>query len=301
MRQIGREALTYTIMSTGLNCPRAMKYRFEQGLERRVRREALVIGSAFHEGLEASSPTAAARYLGNHTDLWGENEADDLRKTQATVYGMVKGALEHWGTVDQWTERNQEIKFDLPLINPSTGWPSRSFTLRGKIDEVSRDSRGKWWLVEYKTASQMPAYSYVDRLYLDTQVTTYFYAAQRYLGIELAGILYRVVRKPSIRQTKKETVDDYCKRVIKDYAKRPEFYFYEEQMIRSQGDLKEFEQRLWNISQLFLFYRRNNIWPMNTSRCAEWGGCDYIPLCRREEDADLLYVKRESRTPELEG
>lgn len=275
-----------------------MKYRFEDGLERRVRPEALVIGSAFHRGMEAREPLAGAQYLDNHTEIWGDNDVHALKKAKYIVYSMVQGALKYWDF--DWKNSHTEIKFDLPIMNPATGYPSRTFRLRGKTDEVSQDRRGKWWLVEYKTAGQLPSYAYVDRLYLDTQVTTYFYAAQKHLGIELEGVLYRVARKPSIRQKQTETVDEYCKRLVEDYKKRPEFYFYEEQMIRSQEDLSEFEQHLWNVTQLFMFYRRNDIWPMNTSRCAEWGGCDFLPLCKREEDAKLLYVERESRTPELE-
>jgi len=292
-----REPLTNTMRNVGLDCPRKMYYMIERGLRRRTMSEAIYIGSAFHRGMEERSAEAALELFEGIFPA-SQVEADELETKKAIVSAMVAGALDYWW--QQWESRYGELQFEVPIINPRTGYPSQTYYLAGKIDEVVQDEEGLWWLVEYKTSGQTPTESFVKRLYLDTQITTYFYAAQKMLGIKLAGVIYRVARKPSIRQRKNETVWQFIDRLHDDYQNRPEFYFYEEQLYRDQSDLDEFEREMWAITQQFLFFRRTDTWPRNTSKCGDWGGCPYMPLCMGEPDALELF-EQVGPNPELDS
>jgi len=294
-----REPLTYSLMSLLLNCPRAYYYRTVLGYERR-KTETLELGTAFHKGIEEGSPSAAVDYLEEEANIYDQYQQNELIVLKAIAHGMVAGALKYWDHESE--ESIPEGEFAIPIINPASGHPSRKYYLTGKWDEVKKVD-GRWRLTEYKTMGQTPNEAFADKLLLDTQITLYWYAAQRYNDIDIEEIQYRVARKPSIRQRKDETIRDYASRIIEDYRLRPEFYFYEETIYRTSEDLEEFERHLWSTVQLLNTLERGEFWPQNTSRCHLWYGkaCDYMPLCLQEEDAKYLYEQSGDRTPELEG
>lgn len=290
------ELWTYSSMSTRMNCPRKGHYRYDLRLAPVVQHKARPIGSAFHRGIETGSTAEALalfdRVMPRPND---QTQADQWANDRAVVEGMTTGALETW---TRHAGGQREVQFRVPLVNPDTGRPSRSFMLAGKIDGIV-DVGGQWVLEEYKSASQMNK-MYVDRLELDTQVTMYAYAAQRQWGIEIAAVLYRVARKPSIKQTQKETAAQYRERLIADYASRRDFYFFEFDLQRSQESLAEFERDLWVQTQRYLADRRAGFHPRNTSMCTQYGGCDYMPLCLGRPGAQDLYTIRAPHSELLE-
>jgi len=290
------EILTHTRIQTRKNCPKMDYWRNIRGLVPIVKKKSLNIGGAFHKGMETRSVEKAVTYLRNQL-LYPQDqqEADELEIAAATVEAMVSGALEKWPAFERG---HRELKFEIPVMNPKTNSSSRSFRLGGKTDELVQLDDGTWWIVEYKTASQI-GQAYVDRLDLDSQITTYIYGLQRHLDIMISGVFYRVVRKPSIRQNKNETLDQFRQRIIRDYQERKDFYFYEFQLYRSQADLDEFEKELWAFTQEYLFAKRSGVHWKNTSKCTKFGGCPYMPLCRGVEGAENMF-RSEKLNPELE-
>lgn len=288
------EILTHTRIQTRKNCPKADYWRNIRRLVPIQKKQSLNIGGAFHVGMETRSVEMALAYLEKQVHTFDQADIDELETAKVIVEAMVRGALETWPAFENG---KRELKFEIPIINPETGAPSRSFRLAGKTDELVQLDDGSWWIVEYKTASQI-GQAYIDRLDLDTQITTYIYGLQRYLGIHISGVFYRVVRKPSIRQNKKESLEQFRRRIIEDYQTRKDFYFTELKLYRSQEDLKAFEEELWGFCQEYLFAKRTGIHYKNTSRCTELGGCPYMPLCRGVEGAELMY-KFQAVNPEL--
>ncbi len=282
------ELLTHSEMQTRLACPQKWHFRYVEQIVPAVRPTALSIGSALHRSMETGR-------VEDGLALWDrkapapadQSEADRQANDRATVEAMSAGALARW-TRNQGGRR--EVQFRVPVINPATGAVSRSFTLAGKVDAIV-DVGGEWYIEEYKTGSQINSL-YVDRLELDTQITLYMYAAQRMWGITLAGVIYRVARKPSIRQKEKETAAQFRDRLVADYAARPEFYFFEFDLRRAQADLAHFERDLWTETQRMLVDRRLGYHPRNTSWCTQFGGCPYLPICAHRPDAETRYVVR---------
>lgn len=146
--------------------------------------------------------------------------------------------------------------------------------------------------MEYKTASQINK-GYFDRVSLDEQITLYMYAYREKFGVKPEGVIYRVLKKPTIRQTKKESLEQFCNRLEQDYVDRPDFYFFEQKYYRSENDLKQFEKELWAFTQQYLYEKRNDINCKNASRCLDFGQCEYMPICLGEADLELDYVKKE--------
>ena len=285
------ELLTYSAMGQFKNCRKAFYYRNVLSIVPRIEKESRGIGSAVHKGIETGSIEEALRLFDNIFPS-DQEEADKLEINKAIVHAMLEGYFNLYGSgFPEAEERYPEFKFKIPIVNPKTKAKSKSFMLAGKVDDLIK-TNNEWWLVEYKTAGTVDK-SYIDKLMLDTQITTYIYAIQKFFNIKISGVIYRILRKPSIRQTKKETVSQFIDRLMQDYKDRPEFYFYEEKLYRSQEDLNEFEAELWDITQDLLKCRKEGLWYKNTSRCKDWGKCEYIPLCACQPDAIELFKEKE--------
>ena len=270
------------------NCPKCEYLRYEEKLVPVLRKESLGLGSAVHKGLETRSIDEALK-LFDESVINSQEEMDKLEINKAIVSAMLTG---YFAKFKPFTECKAELQFDIPILNPLTRRTSHSFRLQGKIDALAKEN-GLWWLVEYKTAGQINQ-GYFERLELDEQITTYVYAAQRQFRIPIVGIIYRVIKKTSIRRTQKETIEQFCQRLEKDYIDRPEFYFFEQQLYRSQNDLKQYENELWQFTQQLLYEKRNGINYRNSGRCLDWGRCQYMPICCNEADWELRYEIQEA-------
>jgi hypothetical protein len=273
--------LTNSKQSCFKNCRRAYQERFEKLRVLKAGNKNQRLGTAAHKYLETGDlAQALAVFDGVYPN--SQEEQNALDNDKAVIVAIAESYPAYMAPIPNLSP---EVQFQVPIINPATGAHSKSFVLAGKVDGTGDDPNGIW-LVEYKTAGQLDK-DYVDKLTLDAQITTYSYGLQRYLGKPVLGTIYRVIRKPSIRQTQKENALQFQNRIIEDYKTRPEFYFHEFKLYRDQADLEAYEEELWQLTQDILNCRLTGRWYKNTSRCADWGRCAYMPLCLGQQANDL--------------
>lgn len=298
--------LTHSSMSTYRDCRRKYYFRYILGLVPSQEKASLRLGSAFHKGVElyyqgkdlqACIYGAGQLFQDADTTGWTESDYEEMDKQAAILEGMLRGYALRLNDREEFQEVIPEREFLNPIINPATGASTPRFQHAGKADGLFKRD-GQWWLREFKTASSIDK-GYVDRLKLDTQITSYMEALQADMGITIAGIIYTVVKKPSIKQTQKETPAQYCERVIADYQDRLDFYFWQEQFYRNQNDLVEWQYERWDIQKDIAESMRTERWYRNTSSCGQYGGCAYMPLCCQGEQMIHLY-KQEPPHRELE-
>lgn len=284
------EILTYSRIKARKNCPMAEHLRYTKQLVSKFRKPSLDIGTAVHKGLETGSIEKALKtFVKPDVYPTTQAEADQLETNRALVTAMLTGYLARYEPFDSEKTQN-EIKFDIPIINPKTKATSKSFTFQGKVDALTIID-GQYWLVEYKTSGKVDN-NYFERLEIDDQITSYIYALQRTMNIKIAGVIYRVIKKPGIKQTQKETLAQYHERLLKDYQERPDFYYFESKFYRSQEDLAKFENDLWYFTQQLLYEKRQDINTRNASRCMDFGTCTYFPICTNQVDAELLFTTK---------
>ena len=279
--------LTHSSLTDFKNCRRKFYYRNSLMLAPRLRKTSLSLGSAVHRGIETRSIEEALQTLDGVFPS-SQEESDSIETMKVTCQAMLEGYFTQY---EAFENARAEIQFSLPIINPLTRHKSISFLLQGKADGLAKID-GKNWLVEYKTAGMIDK-NYIDKLNLDSQIITYIYALQRFLNLKIEGVIYRILRKPTIRQKKTETAIQYQDRLIQDYKDRPEFYFHEEILYRNQDDLVEFEKELWAFTQDMLYCQRNDGFYKNTGRCSDYGLCSYSSLCLKQPDAMELFEHRE--------
>jgi hypothetical protein len=289
------ELLTTSRMRCFKTCRKQHWYSYELGIRPAVDRVELRFGTAMHaaiELLESQGLDAAEAWL-NST----ETTLDPYYATTATA--LIRAYALHWANHLLHIEPYlAEYEFKLPLINPDTGAPSRTFQLAGKIDLIGATDDGRRVLRETKTTGETPDDKYWLKLLIDPQVTLYWLAA---IALDLTPdtIIYDVVRKPSMRpamatpiearkykkdgtlyanqRERNETPDEWRDRLQADVMERPEFYLARREIPRLESDLDLFRHEVWDIAKDLRQAQLTGRWYRSPGMACDW--CPYQGLC----------------------
>jgi len=275
-------AITQSEMVTFSRCEQLHKFRYLELLRPMLQGANLEMGTAIHLGLERKSPEAARSHIEeNSKGLILREDAERAQVSAGIVEIMVRGALEEWS---DWPDQ-AEVKFHLPFRNPATGRSSRTHAYSGMMDGLSHDA--VW---EYKSSSRVDA-SYIDRLDVDFQISAYLEAASIRSGRFIRKMIYRILRKPTMKRRKGDTVEDYIKRMEEDYAKRPEFYYFEEIITRTEAEMDLWRKEAWEIHKRILYTENGGLPVRNTESCVgRFGRCAFLDLCCKHVTRDAYRV-----------
>lgn len=321
------EPLTQSKYRTYRDCPRRFYLRHEAKLEPKASKRGLRRGAVFGHALFAVSRAADAqgesgvdirRIITEQVSKEYEavipdsqKEADELELERVKLVEIAIGYIRRYGI-----DKRLEVIYHLPLRNPATGASSRTFHSAGKIDGVVPLGGQHARVIENKLMTSIQK-AMLDKLPLDTQITEYVDAlAQKGWTAEVS---YRHTRFPGINpnppkeyKTKPnypgETLDEFGSRLAGDIEARQDFYFDEQIVAFDMAMLEDHRHERWRTSQDIVHSRYGlkrglplaQAFPRNSSHCADWGGCVFIPLCTGMEGAEGLYEVGED-SPELEG
>ena len=263
-------------------------------------------GSVFHQCLRcwhADSHLSQVLDLIDRTYPNRAGDNDQLRDWHLAT-AMMRAYAERYHT-EGFEVVALEKGFEGPIINPETGAASRSFTLAGKVDGIIRLG-DEHLILEHKTAGSLDG-GYIERLWSDFQTTLYAHYVEKVMGVRVAGVLYNVIAKARLQQSQGETEEEFKARRAaliaksktgKSSAQRrlPESdeafqdrlaekyldpgMFHRESLIISRDRFRALQSHLWQMTQLFLYFRRRGDWPQNPSHCFRYGRpCAYHPLC----------------------
>jgi len=148
---------------------------------------ALQRGTHFHTMLELHyrhRGEAALEYLSTVED-------NDQRELLAWIYS---GYCSKWGEDLGWEVIDVERWIEVPLAD--------DVVLRGKIDLIARDEKGRVWIWDHKTSQYLPKAREHD---LDDQLTVYLWAL-REEGMDVRGAIYNACRtnRPKSKEPKLE-------------------------------------------------------------------------------------------------
>jgi len=218
--------LTYSRLRRAKSCLRKHFLLYELALKPEREAAPLRMGAAFHKGQELAARLpadeailqAVADYDAGPPLDFDEEQAHGWWIERETVARLLAGHFWRWSEMERqmeviWTEKT----FEIPLVNPETGQPSRTWLLAGKRDKVVRLPDGRLAIVEYKTTSSDLARDgdYWKRLVIDSQVSLYWLSAlDDGLGVET--VLYDVTRKPTIRPREVAVTGESGKKIVMD-------------------------------------------------------------------------------------
>lgn len=204
--------LTNSELREARACLRRHKYKYR--LRRRPRKvaEPLTFGTLFHAGQEALWPcdgsdeeklAAAIGAIRAKAIAAAANGEHVNEYTLVTLEELTLAYVARWSGSDLRAV-SIEQSFELPLINPETGAPSRTFRLGGKYDGIVIDSNGRLHVLEHKTTTsdlEFGSLYWAKVKSLDTQVSHYI-AGAKAAGFDVEDCIYDVIRKPGIKPLK---------------------------------------------------------------------------------------------------
>lgn len=263
---------SHSKISTFMACPKKYDYIYNQKLKPIGHKEPLILGSAVHKGIEYGDPIKAVEYLNSI-----ENEASEQNETLKVIAeAMVTGYLKLFGRRDI---KKREMIVDVPIGDGDY--------LYGIVDEIEQQD-DLLFICDIKTTSSIG-----DPLKYKDQLLKYYYAAKKQ-GFDVDGIKVRMIKKPGIRQKKNETIEQFRSRILDEYLNLPEKYYKEEEIPFSDIEVTDTLVDFKGGIQFLKLAKNAGIYPKNLSHCGNFGGCEFLPLCRGEIDAIFLYDKKES-------
>lgn len=309
----GRTLTTQSSWASFKNCRKKYHNRYVRGLvPANDDRTPLFFGKDWDRVLNA-------HYLGESPD-----PIIAASQFRATLLPMWVAYRQRWAMDDQGYEvMRMQIPFQGDIVNPETGSPSRSFVFAGVADGLWRlKADGTLWLNENKTSSRVDA-DYLDRLWLDWQTTLYIAYLEPLVG-PIAGVVWNIAEKPSIRRSMGETDaefaerqaeakqpnrikrkavdtdDEWAARLTEHYANNPQ-KFHREVILLDRGDIEQARNELWDLSQSYLEARRRDAWYRNTAYCHHYGrSCEYLPLCRSRDNPIVVETQYRVEAPHQE-
>ena len=235
-----RDGVTYTILSRLRSCKERARLSYVEGWSETGLQAALEFGSAFHACLE--NPLSPPEKI---TKQYQEQRIKDkvLFPNQYMEFEVLMSLVE--ATVIAYRERyKQEDKkrnfilheeafsVQYPLTLQPYSFSNEYFTykqgsvaagmqnvrpvrLQGRWDGVFRDEKGKLWLFETKTKSDIDSEGINRTLSKDLQTMLYVVALELHLKEPVAGVVYNVIKRPQYRLGKKENLVTFSRRVRK--------------------------------------------------------------------------------------
>ena len=332
--------LTYTQLKTFRNCRQKYGWKYHARVRPIAEEDAnLTLGSAYHACQELywqGNPldeilAAADSFFPDRESRPWKKQDWNLCRAMMTAYYL------HHQMHDRlsFSTRNVELEFEVPIINPATGAPSRTFCMGGKIDAVLDDTDGYMWLMEHKTASRVDA-NYLARLRMDFQIQLYAHYFEQTTGIKPHGIIYDVAQKYVVKQAVEESESEfqqryaeacaknksgksnitrqlaesdeaYFKRLSDKYAENSGEWFSRVELGISDFEIEQLEAEVWELAQQLLLCRRSGFWYKNTDCCMMYNReCEYLPLCMARHPENLIgnsfeIVDEDAVNPELVG
>lgn len=204
------EGLSPSRMNCLLECPRKHYYKYELGIEKLEKSQALSIGSAWadfkqrwREGVpadEAIEKTVA-------------DQKDTTNLNIPMFVAMAAAYNECYGDRDLYSHIYPEVEFKRELDE----LPG-NFIAIGRLDAICVAKSGEHVINEDKTTSQdiTPGASYWDRTFFNVQILDYIYEV-RLKGWDVRRVVYEVARKPKTeRKIVPELDENGLKIVIED-------------------------------------------------------------------------------------
>lgn len=237
------------------SCLRQYDLRYNCLLEEEHPTQALKTGKSYHEKLDEIIKTG------------------DFGRTDDVTDVMAKAWMERvYPNLDL---KVSEERFSVPLTD--------NVNLMGFIDGMTTDGIP----VEHKTVGKPIDEKYKYNLAFDDQITAYM------LATGTNQMIYTVCQKPTIKQRKNETTEEYEERLKKWYLDDKHLTYFK--VVRSKEDLEQKHKEFQEIAEEML--NRKFFYP-NPSACLILS-CPYKDICLdydpEIEDIPLGFMKKESR------
>lgn len=246
-------------------CRRAYELKYIEGLVPVEQAESLKTGTTYHAMLEE---------LYTNGDFSNVEEEYSKEQAMAVAYQKYIYPKLKLQSVEKWVSYPISIKDELI----------------GRVDGIADDGR----LVEHKTTSMDITVEYEYMLQWDEQILAYM------LMTGAREIWYTVCRKPTIRQKKNETDEEFFQRMVAWYDEDTDSKIKLMLLSRTDEEVDEFRRALEAMAEEM---NHSKNYYRNTAHCKRYGRmCEYAPVCLYydPEQEYIEFTKKEERYADSE-
>ena len=262
--------MTRPISASGLsmfrNCPMSFYYKYIAGFKPLGVQdtEQLQMGKIFHSILEGEPIDYG---LDRKTQLSIEASADYIRN---------RYVIQSIGSTIAEVSDNTITEYQLE---------NDGFT--GFIDLVVQDDDGDT-LIDYKYVASL---DYAEGYKIGDQTKLYPYLYTNQTGRPVKQMVFLCVVKPTIRLRREETEEEYFERIQEWYG---DFTCRVKEVVINREELDELAQELADDLLYIRHMIDNAMFYRNNGSCNKYGqNCQFYPICYKEKDWNMLYIKRE--------
>lgn len=204
--------VTHSQRAAFLKCPRLHRWQYVDRLRPLKSAKALRMGSAVHVALEhwGRNPGDKINACGVMAEDWYRSTRLDEGRDEyelAAIRAMVMGYTWRWS----------KQPWDLVHIEQAVVAPGSPWSMAGKIDGIVRMPTGGHAILEYKTTSYdlHPESMLWQQYEMSPQPVSYMHLAQQ-LGVEVVGVIYDVLRKPTQKPRMIPQLDEDGLKVVRN-------------------------------------------------------------------------------------
>lgn len=238
-------------------CRRAYYFKYMENLEPIQKAEALETGLAYHGYVEA---------INRSEGLVGDDYSKEAAMARAYLKFIAPKVAVR--SVEAW------VSCDL----------GQGDMLIGRVDGLTEDG----CIIEHKTTSAEITEEYEYNLQWDEQILAYM------LCTGMRKIYYTVCRKPTIKQKKGETDEEFYNRMVEWYDEDTESKIRLLKIERTDEEVEQFRKELIGTMEEV---HNSKVMYRNCLHCFKWGRqCEYAPICLtyepEQEYAEFMKVER---------
>lgn len=248
-------------------CPRKAEYALLRGMRKEDESEALVFGKAIHAALETLyRADPAKRSLSDMIAAFeaaGASLASVPETEKRSLSNGVKILNRYFASYasDPWVIYSDdkgpfvERSFELPF---KTHNKFTSVFVHGQMDAVMQNTEtGELVVVDHKTTSTVS--DLINRVKPNLQFSLYAWAANQ-MGLKVSRVMVNGIQ---VAKTKSDFL-----RIFTD---------------RGPDDFAELDLSLTHAIEQYDKFSAADAWPMNTSSCSNYGGCQYLGICQLDK------------------
>lgn len=287
--------VSYSSMSGFRKCPRYYYWKHIRRLEKIALKIPFITGRIMHNGIQTlfSNPHRAEQIVKDSF----KDEAQKARKQfpqmeirdeeklaeQAfTTIGMLRAFRYHYAKFLKATRHiktEKELQYDL----------NSKVTVVGKIDNIL-ENQGANYIYELKNLKSLDMHR-VQGIRTDPQSSLYHTInnlVETKKANKVDGIIYQIIRKPSIRQKKSESKGEFLRRLEDWYQTSDGLKFHLERLKKPFIDGAHVLNSLKKVTEHMLSCKTKEDYFQDFNYCIhEWGTCQYYGLCHGDEKKEI--------------
>jgi hypothetical protein len=323
-----KDGVSQTMLGMWLNCREKSRLATRHGWTPTFNRDGILFGQLSHEtikkyrrGLRKNANKAPVDFGARNLVSWLEYAEEAVKKELVGVSTQTQDTIELFSAIllnmlpryfKKWFDKDSKLEFLKVEERFSVPIQVRGRQLDGdKIfvpmvgcyDFVAMEG-GKLVLGETKNFSRISDYL-IDVLPLDLQLGYYLTAlnADPEINQEPEKVIYDILRRPSEKIKKGESIVDFAKRIAGNIAAKPDHYFIRYNIELDPTDIKFYRQRVRYLIQEYYTWFVNadankRDLMFNSGHCEnKYGTCEMLSICTNQDFS--RHYKRKHASPEL--